>query len=238
MDDVSYILHGLPSAQIRLVPEFFGRVSLPFRLLRRSHEMHLVNPVPKQDVKEVFANAGNQEQCRLAEYAGLLLFLGAHKNQIFAASKLSQNNCGTSPILSLQAEESEPSTQMRIKTVPARKYRQDLRSDSEDNPGYEYNGSGMIRDHSVTYQPDLFSANTRSNNEPMRKTMLPGVDMTIQQKVHLEASHIRLTMKTISRARRDVPCNLISAIESSRKRQSNQSIILSVTSKFAHRNET
>ena len=164
MDDVSYILHGLPSAQIRLVPEFFGRVSLPFRLLRRSHEMHLVNPVPKQDVKEVFANAGNQEQCRLAEYAGLLLFLGAHKNQIFAASKLSQNNCGTSPILSLQAEESEPSTQMRIKTVPARKYRQDLRSDSEDNPGYEYNGYGMIRDHSATYQPDVFSANTHSNN--------------------------------------------------------------------------
>ena len=82
MGDVAAILHRLPSAEHLLVPEFLGRASLPFRLLRRSLEMHLVNPVPKQDFEEVFANAANEDQSRLGEYALFLLFLAAHKNQI------------------------------------------------------------------------------------------------------------------------------------------------------------
>ena len=98
--------------------------------------MFLVNDVPKKDIEEVLKNAVDLDQSRLAQYAWFILFLGADKNQILAASKLSQSNRGTLPTPSVQAEEREPSTKMRVKTVPTRKYTQDFPSDPEDNPGF------------------------------------------------------------------------------------------------------
>ena len=82
MSEVTDIIHGFPPVETLLKPEFFLRTTLPFRLLRRCSEMHLVNPVKDESKSEVDFLDEEREDPRLAEQVWFLLFLGASPSAV------------------------------------------------------------------------------------------------------------------------------------------------------------
>ena len=82
MDDTLDIIHGLPPVEQVKKPKFFTRKTHPFRLLRRSLELHLVNPIKPDDMSSVLLSNDDQEDPRLYELIWFLLFLGAAPDSI------------------------------------------------------------------------------------------------------------------------------------------------------------
>ena len=81
--DVLNVIYSLPAVEILLHPEFFNSATLPFRLLRRSLEIHLVNPVSEEGIWSILLSEDDRNDPRLAEIVWYLLFIGASAHAIF-----------------------------------------------------------------------------------------------------------------------------------------------------------
>lgn len=82
LSDVADIVHGFPIVQSLLTPNFFLRVTLPFRLLRRCLNLHLVNPVTEEMTSSVHLPADEREDPHLREQIWFLQFLGSSANGV------------------------------------------------------------------------------------------------------------------------------------------------------------
>ena len=82
LDNVFDIIHSLPPVEEVNKPDFFNRKSLPFRLLRRILELHLVNLINPSDVSAVPLSIDDREDPRIFEHTWFLLFIGSSPNAI------------------------------------------------------------------------------------------------------------------------------------------------------------
>ena len=88
MSDVADIIHGFPTPEQLLEPKYFRRVTLPFRLLHRCLDLHLVNPIDEETISTVQLPEEDKEDSRLSEQIWFLLFLGASAPGITESLKL------------------------------------------------------------------------------------------------------------------------------------------------------
>ena len=88
MSDVADIIHGFPTPEQVLEPKYFRRVTLPFRLLRRCLDLHLVNPIDEETISTVHLPEEDKEDSRLSEQIWFLLFLGAPASGITESLRL------------------------------------------------------------------------------------------------------------------------------------------------------
>ena len=95
MEDTLDIIHELPSVEEINKPEFFNRNTFPFRLLRRSLELHSVNPIKPDDMSSVPLSNDDREDPRLFEHIWFLLFLGAAPEAIAENLRTLRNSRGS-----------------------------------------------------------------------------------------------------------------------------------------------
>jgi len=82
MNDIADIIHSFPCVDQVLSPQFFHRISLPFRLLRRSLTLHFVNPINEEKIRLLLDPLNEQGTSRLDEQIWFLLFIGAPASDI------------------------------------------------------------------------------------------------------------------------------------------------------------
>ena len=95
MEDTLDIIHGLPPVEEINKPEFFNRKTLPFRLLQRSLELHLVNPIKPDDMSSVPLSNDDREDPRLIEHIWFLSLLDAASEAIAENLRTLRNSLGS-----------------------------------------------------------------------------------------------------------------------------------------------
>lgn len=92
MSDVGNMKHVLPSLDQVLKPEFFGRATLYFRILWRSFDMHLANPVKDEVLSSISSRTNKCDDARLHEHAWFVIFTWRLSDLSYAVLKAVQLN--------------------------------------------------------------------------------------------------------------------------------------------------
>ena len=176
--DVTDMSNALPAVESILIPSFFERTTLGFRLLRRSLDLHLVNTIDEDATLSVEVPDADREYPRILEHIWFLLFIGAAATQISACLKeYRMNRMPQKGIRSSLAHEKSsyiPTKNLFHNAVPL-----DLRHDSSTNRAAVQNGRneyskapGYTPNTSATAHNDARSA-FRQDRQQFHPTQRP-----------------------------------------------------------------
>ena len=92
-EDTRDFMHTLPSLVEVMSGDFFGRITFPFRILRRCLSIHFIDPVEDDFIRRLHLTSEEQDNERLFEQIWFLKLLGATDGQVQSAlSSLRQNS--------------------------------------------------------------------------------------------------------------------------------------------------
>ena len=97
--DVADIIHSFRTTEQLLEPKYFRLVTPPLRLLRHCLDLHLGNPIDKENISTVHLPEGYKKFSKISEQIRFLLFLGAPALGITESLRLFRENKSSAVVI-------------------------------------------------------------------------------------------------------------------------------------------